>query len=148
MNEHCIIKNITTEEELDRALAFDKKVFDIPSDGQSSAYSRMNWLIRMKTHADLLLYAQSYGEVVGIVFGRVENAKSITVGPVAVDERFRRQGIAREMMLLLEKRAQGHGIHNLVLGSVENAEGFTEKWAIKEYCFCSRKSTRRMSCFR
>ena len=121
------IKHVTTEQELDAAHAFDKKVFGLPSERHSPAYFREKWLERMKTHGDLMLYAESDGEVIGIVFGRIENSSSITVGPVAVDERFRKHGIARELMLLLEKRALGHGIHHLGLGAVESAEGFYQK---------------------
>lgn len=121
------IKHVTTERELDDALAFDRKVFGIPSERGSPAYSREKWLERMKTHGDLMLYAESDGEVIGIVFGRVEGDGSATVGPVAVDGRFRKRGIARELMLLLEKRALGHGVRHLGLGAAESAEGFYEK---------------------
>ena len=121
------IKHVTTRRELDDTLAFDKKVFGLASERHSPAYSREKWLERMKTHGDLMLYAESGGEVIGIVFGRVENGSSVTVGPVAVDERFRKRGIARDLMLLLEKRALGHGIRHLMLGAVENAEGFYQK---------------------
>jgi len=121
------IKHVTTEQELDAVLAFDKNVFELPSERHSTAYSREMWLERMKTHGDLMLYAESNSEVIGIVFGRIENNSSITVGPVAVDERFRKHGIARELMLLLEKRALGQGIHHLGLGAVESAEGFYQK---------------------
>jgi len=121
------IQHVTTEQELDAALAFDEKVFGLPSERHSPAYSREKWLERMKTYGDLMLYAQSGGEVVGIVFGRIENERSVTVGPVAVDGRFRKRGVAREMMLLLEQRALGRGIRHLALGAVESAEGFYQK---------------------
>ena len=122
------IKHVMTEHELDETFAFDKKIFGLPRERQSPAYSREKWLERMKTiYGDLMLYAKLGGEVVGIVFGRIENEQSITVGPVAVDERFRKHGIARELMLLLEKRALEHGIHHLGLGAVESAEGFYQK---------------------
>ena len=121
------IKHVTTEQELDAVLAFDKRVFGLPSERHSPAYSREKWVERMKTHGDLMLYAELDGEVIAIVFGRIENNRIITVGPVAVDERYRKHGIARELMLLLEKRALGHGIHHLGLGAVESAEGFYQK---------------------
>ena len=40
-----------------------------------------------------MLYAESDNKVIGIVFGRIEGEGSVTVGPVAVDGRFRKQGI-------------------------------------------------------
>ncbi len=121
------IKHVATEQQLDATLAFDKKVFGHSSENHSPAYSRNKWVERMKTHGDLMLYAEMGGEVIGIVFGRIENGNSITVGPVAVDERFRKHGIARELMFLLEKRALRHGIHHLGLGAVESAEEFYQK---------------------
>jgi len=118
------INHVTTEQELDDILAFEKKVFGTSTERNSPAYSREKWVERMQTHGDLMLYAKADNEIIGMVFGRVENSKSITVGPVAVDERFRKHGIARELMLLLEKRALGHGINHLALGAAEVAEGF------------------------
>ncbi len=121
------VRNITTERELDGALAFAKKVFNHHPALDSPPYARERWLERMQTHGDLMLWAESGGEVVGLVFGRPEGQKSVTVGPVAVDARYRKRGIARELMLLLEKRALGHGIHHLGLGAAESAEGFYQK---------------------
>jgi len=90
------IKHVATERELDDALAFDKKVFGHPSERHSSEYSREKWLERMRSvYNDLMLYAESGGEIVGIVFGRIENGRGVTVGPVAVDGRYRKHGIAR-----------------------------------------------------
>ena len=122
------IKHITTEQELDAALTLDKEVFGVPSEQSSSAYSRERLLERMQSaYGDLLLYAEFGSEIIGIVFGRVEDNGSVTVGPVAVDTRFRQQGIAWELMLELENRAFRHGIHHLGLGAVQTAEGFYAK---------------------
>ena len=122
------IKHIATERELDDALAFEKKVFGVAGERHSPAYSREKWLERMRSpYNDMMLYAEIGGEVIGVVFGRIEEGGNATVGPVAVDERFRKHGVARELMLTLERRALGHGIHNLALGAAESAEGFYQK---------------------
>ena len=119
------VKHVSTERELDATLSFEIQIFGCPSEDNSPAYSREKWMERMSSpYHDLMLYAESDGEVIGIVFGRIVNEYCITVGPVAVDEQYRERGIAREMMLLLEERALGHGIHNLGLGAQEGAEGF------------------------
>jgi predicted N-acetyltransferase YhbS len=124
------IKQVTTERELDDTLAFYKKVFEVTSECYNPAYSREKLLKQINSsYNNLLLYAESDNEVIGIVFGRVENGTGIIVGPVAVDERFRKHGIARELMLLLEKHSLVHGIHRLTLGAVESAEGFYQKLA-------------------
>ena len=121
------IKHIRSIRELDAALAFDCKVFGHSSERSNPAYSREQWLGRMKKCGDLMLCAEAGGEVIAIVFGRMENKHSITVGPVAVDARYRKHGLAREMMLLLETRAIKHGVRHLSLGAVESAEGFYKK---------------------
>ena len=121
------IKHVATEKELDAALTFAKRIFNNAPWLDSPPYSRQDWLERMNTHGDLMLYAESGVEVIGIVFGRIENGNSVTVGPVAVDQRSRKHGIARELMLLLEENALGHGIHHLALGAAESAEGFYQK---------------------
>jgi GNAT superfamily N-acetyltransferase len=121
------IHYIKTEQELDAALAHTLKIFDQPNGHSIAANEREKWLERMASAGDLMLYAESDGEVIAIVFGMIENNASITVGIVAVDERFRKKGIGQELMLLLEKRALERGIHSLYLGAAESAEGFYEK---------------------
>ena len=71
------IKHVTTEQELDAVLAFDKRVFGLSSERHNPAYSREKWLERMETHGELMLCAESDGEVIAIVFGRIENNSSI-----------------------------------------------------------------------
>ncbi len=121
------IKHIQTERQLDAALALEKKVFGAPAEQNSPGYARARWLERMDGFGDLMLYAESGGEVAGIVFGRMEGEISITVGPVAVGEQYRKCGIARLLMQELEKRALRHGVHHIALGAVESAEGFYTK---------------------
>jgi len=126
-----VIKHVKTERELDDTLVLEKIAFGIPCEYNSPAYSRQKWVERMRFCGDLMLYAESNNEIIAIVFGRIENESSITVGPVAVDERFRKQGVARELMLRLEEHALRHDIHHLALGAVENAERFYEKLGYK-----------------
>ena len=76
------IKHAKTEQELDDALAFAREIF-----GEHAGLGkREEWLERMERNNDLLLYAESSGKVVGIVFGYIEDNGNITVGIVAVDE--------------------------------------------------------------
>ena len=117
------IKHVTTEQELDGALAFAREIFGehLNRDG------REEWLGHLRRNNNLLLYAESNGKVVGIVFGFIENNGNMTAGIVAVDERLRNRGVAREMMLLLEERAKACGIRLIALGAVQAAEGFYAK---------------------
>jgi GNAT superfamily N-acetyltransferase len=121
------IKHITAERDLDAALVFDKSVFGMRDEHGHNEYTREKWLARMQTHGDLMLYAETDGEIIGIVFGRMENNGSVTVGPVATFERYRGHGIATALILELEERAKAHGATGLALGAVESAEGFYKK---------------------
>jgi ribosomal protein S18 acetylase RimI-like enzyme len=123
-----MIKNITNEQELDNALAFARMVFGDDHTGFGSREeSRKEWLGHMERNNDLLLYAESDSEVVGIVFGSIGADGNMTAGIVAVDERLRGRGVAREMMLLLEERGKAYGIRVIGLGAVQAAEGFYAK---------------------
>jgi GNAT superfamily N-acetyltransferase len=117
------IKNITTELELDDAIKFAITIFgEYPC-----VINREKYIDYIMKNGDLLIYAESNGETVGIVFGFFEDNGNLTVGPVAVDARLRNHGVAREMMTLLEERVKVHGVHLIALGSVQTAEGFYKK---------------------
>ena len=122
------IKHVTGEKELDEALEFSRKIFGENHTGLGDRENaKREWLGRMGQNGDLLLYAESGGEVVGIVFGSIGDDGNATAGIVAVDERLRNRGVAREMMLLFEERAKAHGVHVIGLGAAQSAEGFYAK---------------------
>lgn len=124
--EH-VIKSVLTKQELDAAYAFFKKVFIGEAVLENPEYAIERWAERAEVYGDLMLYAAFESEVIGIVFGRLSDKNSLIIGPVAVDENFRKLGIAMEMMLLLEERAKSHGVTLLRLGAVESAENFYKK---------------------
>ncbi|MGE5579264.1 MAG: GNAT family N-acetyltransferase [Bacillota bacterium] len=130
-----VIRNVITEQELNRALAFEKQVFGDSQHSKLEEYSKENWLKRMTSYSDLMLYAEANGEVVAIAFGREDVGGNITVGPVATTPGFRKQGLAREMMVLLEARARERGIRTLALGAVQSAEGFYIKCGYTPFLF-------------
>jgi ribosomal protein S18 acetylase RimI-like enzyme len=135
-----LFKNITTEEELDRALTFEKRVFKDSKHHSLTAYSKDSWLERLQRYSELMLFAEADGEVVGLVFARIEEDGSATVGPVATDPRCRNQGLARTLMMLIEVRAQARGIRTLTLGAVAEAEGFYLKCGYTPYLFVQAKT--------
>lgn len=114
------IKNITNEYELDRALNFSQSVFV----KHNIIGNRQLWLERMKANKELLLYAESSDEIIAVVFAYLENNGNITVEIVVTDERYRRKGIAKEMMFLIEERAKNLGVHLIALGATETSEEF------------------------
>lgn len=128
-----VIKNVSSKQELEKTFDFYKMIFKgMPHvDVENPEYSLEKWEERMKNHSDLMLYASLDSEVIGIVFGRINDNNSITVGPVAVHERYRGSGAAKEMMFLLEERAAHYGINYISLGAVESAERFYSKLGYK-----------------
>jgi GNAT superfamily N-acetyltransferase len=121
------IKHITNEHELEKAYAFAKNIFKDITAMQDHEKILAEWHEGFKQNNELLLFAESCGKVVAVVFGFIGNDGNMTVGTVAVDERLRGRGTAREMMLLLEERAKNLGIKTIGLGAVREAEGFYAK---------------------
>ncbi len=122
-----IIKNVSSKQELKKAFDFLRIIFSGMPVVENPVYSLEKWEERMKNHSDLMLYASLDSEVIGIVFGRINDNNSITIGPVAVHENYRGSGIAKEMIYLLEERAIYYGIYSINLGAVESAEKFYSK---------------------
>jgi predicted N-acetyltransferase YhbS len=121
-----IIKYVTTEQALDDALVFARNIFGEQSVGNQKQ-AKKKWRGHAERNNDLLLYAESNDEVVGIVFGFIGDDGNMTAGIVAVDERLRNRGVAHEMMLLLEERGKACGAPSIALGAVQAAEGFYAK---------------------
>ena len=126
------IKNVTNESELEKVLVFNQGMFP---DMVRSTFSKDFWFPRMKKDADLILYAQCNAEVVGVVFGYVEENQSITVATVSSDVRYRNRGIASSLLKELEKRVLAKGHHFIVLGSAETAEEFYIKCGYMPHLF-------------
>lgn len=121
------IKNVSTKQELEKTVDFFKMIFIGMPVVDNPEYSLEKWEERMKNHGNLMLYASLDSEVIGIVFGRINDNYSITIGPVATHENCRGIGIAKEMIFLLEEQAKHYGIHSINLGAVESAERFYSK---------------------
>lgn len=126
-----LIKNVSSKQELEKTLDFFKIIFMGMPVIDNPEYSFENWKERMKCHSDLMLYASLDNQVLGIVFGRINDNNSITIGPVAVHQDYRGIGIAKKMIFLLEERAISYGIHSINLGAVESAEKFYRKLGYK-----------------
>ena len=122
-----LIKNVSSKQELEKTFDFFKMIFTGRTVVDNPEYSLEKWEERMKNHGDLMLYASLDSEVIGIVFGRINDNHSITMGPVAVHENYRGIGIAKKMIFLLEERATHYGIHSIILGAVQSAERFYSK---------------------
>jgi len=136
------IRTVNTPAELEAAYAFCERFFP---DLDVDAYARDKWIARMQTARDLMPYASSGGAVAGVVFGRLEENGSVTVGPVAVDPAFRRRGLGRALLSELESGAARRGVAVLTLGAVESAEGFYLKCGYTPLLFIQGKPPRTLA---
>ena len=119
------IKHVTTEQELDNALEFSRRIFGEHHAGLGSRESQKEGMLtNRERNNDLLLFAECNGEVVGMAFSSIGENGNMTVDTVAVDERLQGHGVARKMMLMLEERAKAKGVSVIGLGAIQAAEGF------------------------
>lgn len=122
-----LIKNVSSKQELERAYELFKMIFIGEPIVDNPEYSLEKWEERMQNHGDLMLYASLDSEVIGIVFGRINDNHSITIGPVAVHKNYRGIGIAKKMMFMIEERATHYDMNSINLGAIESAERFYSK---------------------
>lgn len=116
------IKSANNHDELYAILDFAERIF-----GKHDEPDRTVWEERMKAHPELIIYAEANGKMIGITPSFLEDNGNVTVGIVAVDKNYRKQGIAKALMLEVENHAKLLGVHLIALGSVDTAEGFYQK---------------------
>lgn len=117
-----IIKHAQNSTDLYSVLNFAEYIF-----GRSEQFDRTIWEVRFKSHPELLIYAEVGGQVIGAALSFVEDNGNITVGNVAVHEKYRKHGLAKALMFAVEKQSQMLGAKLIALASVETAEGFYQK---------------------
>ena len=81
----------------------------------------------MNAHPELILYAETDGNIIGITPSFLEENGNITVGIVAVDEKYRKQGIAKALLSEVERRAWHFGAKLIALGSAETCLLYTSR---------------------
>ena len=112
-----------TKEELDKLLYFGQEILG----GNQEIYDRSVWVTYLQKCPELLIYAESNHEVMGVALSHLEENGNITVGIVATKEEYRKKGIAKSLMLEVEKEAMKQQVHLLALASAETAEEFYAK---------------------
>lgn len=114
------IKHATNENELKSILGFAENIFNTDFDFNI-------WRERLNAYSELLIYAEAQICVIGCTPSYLEANGNVTVGIVAVDNRFRKHGIASALLREVEKQTIKIGSHLIALGSVEEAEKFYQK---------------------
>lgn len=92
-------------------------------------YRLEDWEGRLEKDSKLLVYAQEDGNVISAVLGRRESPESLVCGFVACAPDYRRRGITKGLMDILEKEAAEAGFRYITLGS--DADRFYEKCGYK-----------------
>ena len=124
------IKTIQNEDGLDAVLELCRRVLG-ENVCDNSPYTREEWLERVSSIPDLLVYAEADGAVVAAILGRSESAESLVLGFAACDERYRWQGITRALVERFEEKARVRGYKYITLGARSEAEVFYEKCGYK-----------------
>lgn len=117
------IHTVENEETLRRVFDFGDHVLNYTALGHT-VYKWEFWTEQFRRNPNLLLYAQTNGEIVGAVCGWVGQDNNVTVGMVAVAEAHRRQGIGKCLMDELVRRVKAAGHRTIALGARKEAEGF------------------------
>lgn len=120
---------IEEEAVLERVVEFCERILGPDRSGQ---YTLEAWRQRMRDYSPLLLYAHKGERIAAAVLGRPENAESLVMGQVACAEDYRRRGLTRELVRLLERNAAAMGFSYITLGALPEAEGFYEKCGYRQ----------------
>jgi GNAT superfamily N-acetyltransferase len=132
VNMHYTIRNVSSEEDLVRAIDFGNSIFE----GDNPTLSYEKWLPHFLATPDLLIYVEDKGQILGTVFGRIgDNKDNITLGMVAVSPGHRRCGIGSALMKAIEVRALRHDFTTILLGAKQDAEPFYLKCGYTPFLF-------------
>ena len=113
-----IIKEITTEQELEKVLAL---CYQILGKVDTELYGHDAWHERFLDGTHPMVFAIKDDKIVSAVLGRAENQDSLVMGMVACLEDYRRQGITKKLIMYFEELAKQKGYKYITLGSKEDA---------------------------
>lgn len=117
-----IVEDIT---ELNKVLKFCYEILG-EHDDNDNVYGPAAWANRMNEN-ELMVFAETNGDVVSAVMGRAENPDSIILGFAACRADCRNNGITSSLLSTLENNARKHGYKYITLGSADESFGFYEK---------------------
>ena len=113
------LKSIESVDELKQVYAFAVSVLGLPTAKHTLAY----YTEQLRIAPQLMLAAWRHSLVVGCALASIEG-DHVLVGPVAVAESARRQGVGAAMLGEVERQAKTLGQTTLILGALEEAEDF------------------------
>lgn len=115
------IINVTTEDQLQEALAIRKEVFveeqKVPVDLEIDDYDRLD----AEAHHILIKYDGEYAATGRVIYYNKDSAK---MQRIAVRQSFRSKGLGRVLLLAMEQQARELLLKHSVLDAQCQAEGF------------------------
>ena len=124
------IDTIKSADELRQVYAFAIAVCGLPTATHTLEY----YIEQFKVAPTLLIYVRREGRIIGCTLGSVDD-DHVLVGPVAVAESYRNNGVGTAMMRSLEARAKAIGHTTLITGADEAEEPFFLKFGFDAHLF-------------
>jgi DNA-binding CsgD family transcriptional regulator/N-acetylglutamate synthase-like GNAT family acetyltransferase len=113
------LKQVESLDELKQVYAFATSVLGLPTARHTLEY----YVEQFRVSPQLMVAARRQSLIVGCVLASIEGDHAL-IGPVAVAENVRRQGVEVAMLAEVERQAKALGQHTLILGALEEAEDF------------------------
>jgi DNA-binding CsgD family transcriptional regulator/N-acetylglutamate synthase-like GNAT family acetyltransferase len=113
------LKQVESLDELKQVYAFAASVLGLPTARHTLEY----YVEQFRVTPQLMVTARRKSLIVGCVLASIEG-DHVLVGPVAVAENVRRQGVGAAMLAEVERQAKALGQTTLILGALEEAEEF------------------------
>ena len=113
------LKSVESLDELKQVYAFAVSVLGLPT----VRHTLERYMELFRITPQLMVVAWRHSLIVGCALAGIEE-DHILVGPVAVAESVRRQGVGAAMLAEVERQAKALGHTTLILGALEEAEDF------------------------
>jgi len=124
------VKPVESLDELKQVYAFAVSVLGLPTAKHTLDY----YAGQLRIAPQLMVAAWRHSLVVGCALASIEK-DHVLVGPVAVAESVRRQGVGTAMLAEVERQAKAMGQTTLLLGALEEAEDFYLSCGFQPFLF-------------
>ncbi len=124
------IKTVQSREQLEQVYAFATPILNLPSPN----HSLEDYIPHLATTPQLLVFAERDNKICGCALSRIDQ-DHVLVGPVAVADDCRRQGIGAAMLRALETHTRELGQDTLLLGARKGEEPFYASCGYQPHLF-------------
>lgn len=125
------IKQVSTYSDLKQAYQLFETIFAGQPIIDNDVYSLQKWEENRILNSELMLYAKFEHQVIGMLFGKVNKDRKVTLSHICVLDKYRNMGIASEMVIQFEENVKKKKLTTIRLGAIESAETFYYKLGYK-----------------